>query len=121
MKTSKKLLVFSYTIMGDRMKDKLPKVFANPFSKQVSNNERVYHVKENDFKKEEKKNVTIETVNSKVNSLFKSSKYVYKIDVEITTADGILKKRIIGKNKNNLITLDNEMIAINDIIDIKLI
>lgn len=121
MKTSKKLLVFSYTIVGDKMKEKLPKVFANSFSKQISNNEKVYHVRKEISVPIENKPLPLENINNKINALFKSSKYVYKLDVEITTTNGISKKRIIGKNKNNLITLDNELIAIKDIIDIKIV
>ncbi len=121
MKTSKKLLVFSYTIVGDKMKDKLPKVFANSFSRQISNNEKVYHVRKDFSEPLENKKVPAENINNKINALFKSSKYVYKLDVEITTATGVSKKRIIGKNKSNLITLDNELIAIEDILDIKIV
>jgi len=121
MKTSKKLLVFSYTIVGDKMKEKLPKVFANSFSKQISNNEKVYHVRKEISEPVEVKSFPSENINNKINALFKSSKYVYKLDVEITTSNGVAKKRIIGKNKANLITLDNELIAIKDIIDIKIV
>ncbi len=129
MKTSKKLLVFSYTIMGDNMKDKLPKVFANSLNKQIKNNERVYHFKENENEAEtEKKSKTVQekmvqpdSINDKINALFKSARYVYKLDVEITTKSGTLKKKIIGKNKTNLITMDNELIAITDILDIKVL
>ena len=129
MKTSKKLLVFSYTIMGDNMKDKLPRVFANSLNKQIKNNERVYHFKENEKEAEtdtkskvvpQKKQQT-ESINEKINALFKSARYVYKLDVEITTKSGTLKKKIIGKNKTNLITMDNELIAISDILDIKVL
>lgn len=121
MKTSKKLLVFSYTIVGDKMKEKLPKVFANSFSKQISNNEKVYHLRKENFEPTETRTIPVENINNKINALFKSSKYVYKLDVEITTANGTTKKKIIGKNKTNLITLDNELIAIKDIIDIKIV
>ncbi len=121
MKTSKKLLVFSYNILGDKMKDKLPKVFANTFSKQISNNDKVYHLREETSNPVETKKNPPENINNKINALFKSSKYVYKLDVEITTEKGVSKKRIIGKNKTNLITLDNELIPIQDIIDIKII
>lgn len=125
MKTSKKLLVFSYTIMGDNMKDKLPKVFANSLNRQIKNNERVYHFKENEIEPESKvvpeKKMQTEGVNDKINSLFKSTRYVYKMDVEITTKSGTVKKKIIGKNKTNLITIENELIAIADILDIKVL
>ena len=44
--------------------------------------------------------------------------YIYKIDVVIVTDNNKVIKRIIGKNKNNLITMDNEYIPINTIRDI---
>lgn len=121
IKTSKKLLVFSYTIVGDKMKDKFPRVFANSFSKQICNNEKVYHLREENFEPTQTRSLPVENINNKINALFKSSKYVYKLDIEITTTNGTTKKRIIGKNKTNLITLDNELIAIKDILDIKIV
>ena len=50
--------------------------------------------------------------------MFSSPRYVYKIDAEITLKDKKVTKKIIGKNNNNLITIDNELIPIQDIIDI---
>ena len=58
-------------------------------------------------------------MNQKINKIFGSSRYVYKADVDITLKDGKVSKRIIGRNKNELITMDNELIKISDIIDIK--
>ena len=39
--------------------------------------------------------------------------------MEITLEDGVVVKKIIGKNNQNLITMDNELIPINSIKDIK--
>lgn len=92
--------------------NKLPKVFANTNLGKISNNETIYY----DNKKSIVKNKNID---HKINELFKSSKYVYKIDVKITTDKSIKIYKIIGKNNNNLITIDNELIPIEKIIDIE--
>lgn len=105
------------------MEKKLPKVFANSIDKKLNNNETVYYEKKE--KKEEvvekpKKNILGENfnINQKINKIFGSSRYVYKADVDITLRDGKISKKIIGRNKNELITMDNELIKISDIIDI---
>ena len=98
----------------------LPKVFANKIDKKIENNE-VYWISKNEEKIEKKENkFKIEkNINEKINEIFSSPRYVYKADVLITTNDAILKKRIIGKNGNNLITMENELINIESIKDIK--
>ncbi len=99
------------------MDKKLPKVFANKIDKPLNNNETVYYNRNE--KKEPIKNSSRLTINQKINQIFGSSRYVYKADVIITTKTGNLNKKIIGRNKNQLITLDNEIIPIDDIIDIE--
>ena len=44
--------------------------------------------------------------------------YIYKIDVVIVTNNTTQKKRIVGKTKTNLITMDSDYIPINTIRDI---
>ena len=44
--------------------------------------------------------------------------YVYKADVTIVTDTETMKKRIIARNRNNIITIDNEYIPIENIKDI---
>ena len=120
MKTSKDLLVFSYNILGDKMEKKLPKVFANNLINKVINNETVYYGHKDKIN-EENRNVKKykENIETRINKIFKSTKYVYKVDVEITTKEGASKYRIIGKNQNNLITFENKLIQISEIVDIK--
>ena len=55
----------------------------------------------------------------KINNLFKSNKYIYKINVNIKTKSRDFDTTIIGKMNNNLITIDNNLIPIKDIVDIK--
>lgn len=113
------------------MEKKLPKVFANKIEKELNNNEKVYY--ERGISKVDNKEKTPEidttkkvkipeelTINQKINKIFGSSRYVYKADVEIKLKDGnTVDKKIIGRNKNELITMDNELIKISLIDDIK--
>ena len=104
------------------MSKELPKVYANKIEKNIENNKE-YVVSKNEEKKETNnisENTSIEkNINQKINEIFSSYKYVYKADVVITTEKGEIVKNIIGKNGNNLITMDNELIDINSIKDIK--
>lgn len=97
------------------MKD-LPKVFQNNVNKEFKNNNSVFYsrnaITEDEVK--ESKNIL-----QKINDIFSSPNYVYKANVEITLKDKKITKRIIGRNKNYIITMDNMLIPINDILDIK--
>ena len=100
------------------MNKKLPKVFANEINKDLKNNDSVYY--ENKTEKIVKNESAKEfDLNQKINKIFKSSKYIYKADVDITFKTGKVSKQIIGRNKNELITMDSELIKISDIIDIE--
>ena len=102
------------------MEKKLQKVFDNKIDKELKNNETIYYNKNEERKIEEKESLSsILTVNQKINQIFSSTRYVYKADVIITTKNGKINKRIIGRNRNELITMDNEVINVNDIIDIE--
>lgn len=103
------------------MKKELPSVFANKIDRKIENNKTCYISKneEKKEKKEDKKFKIEKNINEKINEIFSSPRYVYKADVLITTIDGVIKKRIIGKNGNNLITIENELINIDNIKDIK--
>ena len=101
------------------MKD-LPKVFKNNVDKRFNNNKSVYY----SSNEERGNNINEEikdtkNVLQKINEIFSSPNYVYKANVEITLKDKKVTKRIIGRNKNYIITMDNMLIPISDIIDIK--
>lgn len=111
------------------MKKELPSVFANPQEKKFTNNERVYYSKEKDKitseTKEENmqknfwKNSDSKNIYQKLNDIFNSEKYVYKAEVDIKTNNKTFKTKIIGQNRTHIITMDNELIPITDIVDIK--
>ncbi len=94
----------------------LPKVFHNKIDKKFDNNRSVFY-SNNSY--EEDRSVDTRTVLQKINEIFSSPNYVYKANVEITLKDKKVTKRIIGRNKNYIITMDNDLIPISDIVDIK--
>lgn len=100
--------------------DKKPQLFVNKIDKILKNNESVYYSSENNTrniaKKETKKNN--KNVIQKINSIFTSPNYVYKAEVRIKLKDKEIVKKVVGRNSSNLITMDNELIPIKDIIDI---
>ena len=99
------------------MDKKIPKVFANRIDKKIENNDTYSITRNDDVKVKENRGLDI---NSKINQIFKSTKYIYKIDVEIVVSTGTITKRIIGRKNGYLITIDNELIKIDDILDINI-
>lgn len=103
------------------MEKKLPGVFANKVNGKAGNNEDVYC----SFDKKEERTVEApsklmgKNVNQKINEIFNSNSYIYKADVKITLKSGTVTKRIVGRNATHLITIDNELIPITDIVDIE--
>ncbi len=103
--------------------NELPKMYHNKIDKNINNNERVFSTLNNDIIINNTNNSFINnrnnlTVEQKIVNIFNSPNYIYKIDVVIVTDKYKEVKRIIGKNNNNLITMDNEYIPINTIRDI---
>ena len=117
--------------MGEEyMQKKLPKVFANSLNDVHNNNTVFYSADSNLIKdvdsedrsvdeKVEYKKLKGNTINQKINEIFNSPYYIYKADVDITLDEGMVTKKIIGKNQKNLITMDNELIPIETIRDIE--
>lgn len=109
------------------MEKKLPNVFANKIEKEFHNNEKVFYSKEQSQENDRLERTTTlnskidhhQNINQKIYAIFNSPRYVYKADVIITTKSATLEKRIIGKTGNHLITIDNELIPISEITDIR--
>lgn len=100
---------------------KLPEMYHNSIDKDIKNNKKVFSTL---YNKEEinnnnyitdRNNYTLE---QKIYNIFNSPNYIYKIDVTIITDKGKYNKRLVGKTKTNLITMDNEYVPINTIKDI---
>ena len=101
----------------------LPKMYHNNIDKNINNNEKIFSTMYNNAIELRSTNNFINnknnyTVEQKIYNIFNSPNYIYKIDVTIVTDKGKTNKRIVGKTKTNLITMDNEYIPINTIRDI---
>jgi hypothetical protein len=90
------------------MKKELPKVFQNRIVKPINNNDRVFYGDSKDSRKS----------SSTVDELFKPNE-IYRTNARITLKDRTIDKKIIGRTQNNLITIDNEIIPISEIIQIE--
>ena len=105
------------------MNKKLPRVFRNTIDKEIKNNREVYYVNSSDddfsFVKE-KKDIIKEDIdiNEKIRRIFKPGRHIFAISVIIVTKDKTYDTKIAGKVKDNIITLDNDVININSILDI---
>lgn len=95
----------------------LPNVFQNNnIEVDVENQQKLFYGNKPEIKKEVIP--SSKSVDAKIRSLFLSTNYVYKIKVNVVTKDNSFNTVIIGKNNSSLITYDNELIPIKDIIDI---
>lgn len=107
------------------MNKELPKMYHSNFDKEIKNNETFFSTLNNNdlrINKKEDSNKDIKfdrfSIEQKIFNIFNAKDYIYKADVTIVTDTQTIKKRIVGKNGNNLITMDNEYIPISIIRDI---
>lgn len=112
--TQNETFIIKYNRGVLKMEKNLPKVFANPINKPITNN-REYHVIDPN-KKERKK---VENIPEKINQIFASPTHVYKSKVRITIKGETIETIMVGKTTNHLLTLNGEKIRINDIEDIE--
>lgn len=97
----------------------LPKVFRNNNTGTIKNNIDYYYSKDNNnlnIQNDEMKPIIIK---KKINDIFNSNSFIYKVNVIITTVDGDKECTLIAKNNDSLLTIKNEKILISDILDIK--
>ena len=93
--------------------NKLPNVFASPINKKLNNYQYIYR------SDSATKSYNPKDINKKINEIFGSLNHVYKSRVRITMNDGIIEEQIVGKTNINLLTIDNKLIKITDILDIE--
>lgn len=102
----------------------LPKMYRNTINKEINNNEKVFSTMDNSGNNVKDKNLSVVkdknnfTIEQKIANIFNSPNYIYKVDVVVVTDTETQKKRIVGRTKTNLITMDKEYIPINTIRDI---
>ena len=108
---------------------KLPKVFQNELKNNIKNNKRIYDSL-NDIKEGNKLNISSNKDNNKSNNnklsvkekikkLIDNNNYIFNTQVTLIFNDYEKVCSIAGVVNNHIITMDNEIIKIDDIKDIK--
>ena len=93
---------------------KLPKIYQTKISKNLNNNKKICYVENLLIEKENKKSIIVT-----LNEIFSGLGHPYNIPLTITTKNKVYKTNLIARNKEKVITIDNEVILINDIESIK--
>ena len=96
---------------------KLPELYTNTFNKKIDNSLEYISIPKETI--DNNTDLSKYSLNKKIENIFKSKNYIYKIKVEISYQNKTTTETLIGKTKNNLITIDNKLINLNDILDIK--
>ena len=106
---------------------KKPKVFENQIDKNIKNNKVVFDsskedeniILEKDSRNIDSNNNKNISVVDKITQLLNRNGYIFNVLVTIITRDGEYKTHIASVVNNHIITLDNDIINIDSIIDIK--
>ena len=83
--------------------------------KKIKNNREVCYLRNEDVISTAS-NISIE---EEINNIFSGIGYSYNIPVEIVTNKKVYNTSLVAKTRENVVTLDNEIIAIGDIKSIK--
>ena len=89
-----------------------PKMYQNKVDKEFHNNKLVYVSYDN------RNNYMKSDVRKKATSIINSNSFIYSKLVHIKIDDNIIMKKIIGIYNDNIVTIDNEYIPIDNIQDI---
>ena len=96
---------------------KKQKIFTKKITKQMHNNQKECLV---DEKKEvEIKNNSL-SIDEKIKELFDGNCYSFSKNVKIVTTNKEYETSIVGMINNRLITIDNDIIDLGDIIDLNI-
>ena len=99
-------------LKGEKFMKKLPELYKNLNSKPKDNNKKVYYM-ENDIRSAEKN-----IIEKEIENIFNTLGYSYNIPVEIKTTKEVYHTSLVSKTKENVLTLDNQIIPIKEIIQI---
>lgn len=95
--------------------ENMSKLYQNKINKEFNNNRMIYTSYDNN---------DIEIVNDsndvrkKINDIVNSPNFIYRTKVNIVIGNDIISRKIVGVYNNNLVTIDNEHIPIENIKDI---
>ena len=93
-----------------------PKMYQNRVNKEFHNNKLIY----TSFDKDKNSVIKYDTadIRKKINDITNSNSFIYSKLVHIIIGNETITRKIIGVYNNNLITIDNEYIPIDNIQDI---
>ena len=103
---------------------KLPKIFQNELSNTIKNNKKVYDSLDKESNEEINESTILDnkkilTVKEKIKELIKANNYIFNTKVTLVFETGERDCHIAGIVNNHIITMDNEIIKIDDLKDIK--
>lgn len=105
------------------MSDKIPKIYKNKIDKLRTKVQKdFYYHSDNEINNRAitPSKISRSELLDKINAIFKRPDFVYQADVIIMYKTGKNKhKKVVGLKENYLITLENEKIMLDDILDIK--
>lgn len=105
------------------MNDKIPKIYKNKIDKLRTKVQKdFYYHSDNEINNRAitPSKISRSELLDKINAIFKRPDFVYQADVIIMYKTGENKhKKVVGLKENYLITLENEKIMLDDILDIK--
>lgn len=89
---------------------KLPSIYKSNINKNISNNKTKCHIN---------LDRTNRTIQDEINDIFNGFGYSYNIPLEIITKQKTYNTSLIAKVNNYVVTTNNDVILIDDIIEIK--
>lgn len=95
---------------------KLPKIYQSEINKKINNNRNSCYVEKEDISIKED---YIQPKEEVLDEIFSGIGYAYNIPIIIKTKDQTFDTSLIARTKQKVITLDNEVIPIAEIISIK--
>lgn len=105
------------------MNKKLPKVYVNKQEEKIKNNKETFYSEQNNIiinNMDSSKELVDELIIKKrISEIFSSPKFIYKTKVWIKTDEEEKEEIIIAKTNNSLLTLQNKIIPICIIKDIR--
>lgn len=95
-----------------------PKIYQNKEYKEFHNNKEIYMSLDRKYNNDSDILKNNNDIRKKINDILNSSSFIYFTKVNIVIGNDTISRKIIGLHNNNLITIDNEYIPIDNIKDI---
>lgn len=98
---------------------KLPKIYQNEIDKNIKNNKTVYRFKNMDTRSSTPYENN-KTVKETLDEIFNGIGYALNIVVLIKTKSKEYETTLVARTSNNIVTIDNEVIPIEDILNLEI-